>query len=351
MNLRSHKLISTQARANHIDARRRALLLALGTNTVGLTGIMSSTISFAQSYSNRPLRLVVPFPAGGPTDIVARPLAQMLSQALGQPVVVDNRGGAGGSIGAEVVAKAPADGYTLFIGTVGTHAINPSLYRKLPYDAEKDFTPLGLVAMAPVAVVVNANAPYATIAELIAAAKREPGAINFASAGNGTPGHLTGEMFAKAAGIDLKHIPYKGSAPALTDVLGGQIPLMFVPVQSVLQHIRSGKLRALAISSSARSNVLPNVATLAASGLKGFEATAWWAMFAPAGLPASMTEKLSAEINRIVATESFRSKLLEVGVQPSAQTGSSGNLSFIEFQRSESLKWGRAVRDSGVTLD
>ena len=351
MNLRSHKLISIQAQANHIDARRRALLLALGTNTVGLAGIMSSTISFAQSYPNRPLRFVVPFPAGGPTDIVARPLAQMLSQVLGQQVVVDNRGGAGGSIGAEVVAKAPADGYTLFIGTVGTHAINPSLYRKLPYDAEKDFTPLGLVAMAPVAVVVNANAPYANIAELIAAAKREPGAINFASAGNGTPGHLTGEMFAKAAGVDLKHIPYKGSAPALTDVLGGQVPLMFDPVQSVLQHIRSGKLRALAISSSARSNVLPNVATLAASGLKGFEATAWWAMYAPAGLPASMTEKLSAEINRIVATESFRSKLLEVGVQPSSQTSSSGNLSFIEFQRSEALKWGRAVRDSGVTLD
>jgi tripartite-type tricarboxylate transporter receptor subunit TctC len=337
--------------------RRSLITCALGSAAMALT--TSSARAQAQSYPTRPLRLVVPFPAGGPTDIVARPLAQMLSQALGQQVLVDNRGGAGGSIGAEVVAKAAADGYTLFIGTVGTHAINPSLYRKLPYDAEKDFTPLGLVAMAPVAVVVNASAPYANVADLIAAAKREPGLINFASAGNGTPGHLTGEMFAKAAGIDLKHIPYKGSAPAITDLLGGQIPLMFDPVQSVLQHVRSGKLKALAISSQARSHVLPNAPTLSAAGLKGFEATAWWAIFAPAGLPPALSEKLSQEIFRITQAEAFRSKLMDVGVQvlapssnPALPAGAASvGAGFVEFQRSEMLKWGRAVRDSGVTLD
>ena len=301
----------------------------------------------AQAFPSRPLRLIVPFPPGGPTDIVARPFAQMLGESLGQQVIVDNRGGAGGSIGADVVAKAPADGYTLLIGTVGTHAINPHLYRKLPYDATKDFTALGLVASAPVAVVVNPRAPYSNVAELIAAAKREPGSINFGSAGNGTPGHLTGEMFAKAAGIELKHVPYKGSAPAITDLLGGQIPLMFDPVQSVLQHVRGGKLRALAVSSSERSAVLPQVPTLNESGLRGFEATAWWAIFAPAGLAPVIAAKLSAESRRIVEAAAFRDRLLEVGVQA---PGGPAPV-FAEFQRAELAKWGRAVRDSGVSLE
>ena len=283
------------------DRMRRRLLKAAGALTAtSFAGPLS-----AQSFPTKPLRLVVPFPAGGPTDIVARPLAQMLGDALGQQVVVDNRGGAGGSIGADAVAKSPADGYALLMGTVGTHAINPALYKKLPYDASKDFTSLGLIALAPVAVVVHPGTPYNSVAELIAAAKREPGRINFGSAGNGTPGHLTGEMFAKAAGIELKHVPYKGSAPAVTDLLGGQIPLMFDPVQSVLQHIRGGKLRALAVSSSARASVLPQVPTVSEAGLKGFEATAWWALFAPAGLPAPIAAKLAAEAARIVRPRRF----------------------------------------------
>lgn len=324
------------------DVTRRVVLHAIA----AVTALLALPLR-AQSFPSRPIRLVVPFPAGGPTDIVARPFAQMLGEIEGQQVIVDNRGGAGGSIGAENVAKSPPDGYSLLMGTVGTHAINPSLYRKLPYDAARDFTALGMVASAPVAVVVNAQAPFANIAELIAAAKKDPGGIAYGSAGNGTPGHLTGEMFAKAAGVELKHVPYKGSAPAISDLLGAQIPLMFDPVQSVLQHVKGGKLRALAVSSAERSAVLPQVPTLNEAGLKGFEATAWWAVFAPAGLPRAIAAKLMADVRRAVDTAAFRDRLLEVGVQTPGATGRP----FAEFHKAELSKWGKSVRDSGVTLE
>ena len=217
----------------------------------------------------------------------------------------------------------------------------------MPYDPVKDFTPLGLVASAPVAVVVHPSTAYRSIESLIAAARREPRGICFGSAGNGTPGHLTGEMFAKAAGVTLKHVPYKGSAPAVTDLLGNQIPLMFDPVQSVLQHIKSGKLHALAVSSGVRSPVLPDVPTLEEAGFNGFEATAWWAIFAPAGVSPAIAAKLAAEIRKVVEGKAFKDKLGEACVLPV-----SGSIeSFVTFQRSEIDKWGRAVRDSGVTLD
>src|SRR5574343_940567 len=277
--------------------------------------------SAAQSFPNKPLKLVVPFPPGGPTDIVARPLAQMLSSNLKQQVVVDNKGGAGGSIAADFVAKSPSDGYTVLMATVGTHAINSTLYKKLPYDPVKDFTPLGLTASAPVAMVVNATAPYATVAELIAAAKKQPGTIAYGSAGNGSPGHLTGELFAKAAGVELKHVPYRGSAPAVTDLVGGQIPLMFDPVQSVLPHVQGGRLRALAISSRQRAPVLPKVPTLDESGLRGFEAEAWWAVFAPARMPAAEAALLRGEIERIVRSDEFKDKLINLGITPASLSG------------------------------
>lgn len=304
-------------------------------------------LSLAQTFPVKPLRLVVPFPPGGPTDIVARPLAQMLSVALQQQVVVDNRAGAGGSIAADFVAKSPADGYTLLMGTVGTHAINAALYKKLAYDPLKDFTPLGLAASAPVAVVVGAGSPYATVADLVAAAKRQPDGIVFGSAGNGTPGHLTGELFAKAAGIKLKHIPYRGSAPAVTDLLGGQIPLMFDPVQSILSQVQGGKLRALAVSSQERSPVLPQVPTLAEAGLRDFEAEAWWAVFAPADLPGPVASLFRSEIERIVRSDAFREKLGNLGVTPAAAM----RQSFTDFHRAELAKWGKAVQDSGASLD
>ena len=302
--------------------------------------------AFAQLFPNRPIRLVVPFPPGGPTDIVARPLAQMLGESLKQSVIVDNRGGAGGSIGADFVAKSPPDGYTLLMGTVGTNAINGALYSKLPYDPVRDFTPITLVATAPIAVVVNPTVGIVSVKDLIAHAKSNPGKVSFGSAGNGTPGHLTGEMFATAAGVSLQHVPYKGSAPAITDLLGNQIPMMFDPLQSVIQHVRSGKLRALAISGRNRSPALPDVPTLGEAGVKDFESTAWWAVFGPANMPAEIARTLRNEIERIVRSDAFEQKLGNLGVQPSTEP-----LSLAEFQKREVARWGKAVRDSGATVD
>ena len=328
------------------EFRRRQLLTVLA--SIGAAGAgLSPGISLAQTFPFKPLRLVVPFPPGGPTDIVARPLAQMLSEALKHQVVVDNRAGAGGSIAADSVAKSAPDGYTLLMGTVGTHAVNTALYKKLPYDVMKDFTPLGLAASAPVAMVVGTASPYATVADLVAAAKRQPDSIAFASAGNGTPGHLTGEMFAKAAGIQIKHIPYRGSAPAITDLLGSQIPLMFDPVQSILPQVQGGKLRALAVSSRQRSPVLPQVPTLVEAGFPGFEADAWWAVFGPANLPAPIANLLRTEIERIVRSDAYREKLGNLGVTPAMAM----RQPFVDFHRAELAKWGRAVQDSGASID
>jgi tripartite-type tricarboxylate transporter receptor subunit TctC len=337
-------------RAIHAEAApaiRRRLLKALGWSAAAWLGLSARVAGAQPAFPSRSLRLVVPFPAGGPTDIVARPLAALLSEALGQQVLIENKGGAGGSIAADAVAKSPPDGYTLLMGTVGTQAINASLYKRLPYNPLTDFTPLGLVASAPVAVVVNASAPYVSIADLIAAARKEPGSIAFGSAGNGTPGHLTGELFAKAAGVRLRHIPYRGSAPAVVDLLGGQIPLMFDPVQSVLQQVSGGRLRALAVSSPQRSAVLPQVPTLAEAGLPNFDADAWWAVFAPAKLLEPQAALLRKEIGRIVSSSAFRDKLGNLGVAPAAPL----NESFESFNRAELAKWGKAVRDSGASLD
>src|SRR6267142_4162645 len=251
-------------------------------STALLAFLIWPAMAAAQPTAGGQVRLIVPFPAGGPTDIVARPLGQMLGDALKATVVIDNRGGAGGSLGAEAVARSAPDGQTLLVGTVGTHAINPALYPKLPYDAVRDFTPVALVALAPVAVVVNPSQPVSNLADLVALAKRMPGKLNYGSAGAGTPGHLTGEMFKTLAGIEIQHVPYKGSAPAVTDLIGGQIQIMFDPLQSVLSNVQAEKLRALAISSKTRSATLPGVPTIAESGYDGFETTAWWGVFAPA---------------------------------------------------------------------
>jgi tripartite-type tricarboxylate transporter receptor subunit TctC len=293
------------------------------------------------------IRIVVPFPPGGATDIVARPLAQMLGEAIKALVIVDNRGGAGGTIGAEAVAKSTPDGQTFLMATVGTHAINPTLYKKLPYDAVKDFTPIALVAVAPVAIVVNPSLSVRNLADLVALAKQKPGKLNYGSAGVGTPGHLTGEMFKSAAGINIQHVPYKGGAPALTDLIAGQIDMMFEPLQSALSNVQAGKIRALALSSKSRSSVLPDVPTIAESGYNGFETTAWWALFGPANLPASTAVTLANEIQKLVTSDSFHSKLEPLGVNPTALIGSA----FVEFHRAEMVKWGRAVHDSGATFD
>jgi tripartite-type tricarboxylate transporter receptor subunit TctC len=324
---------------------RKTIVLSISTAVLALIG--SPEAASAQPTTGRQIRLIVPFPAGGPTDIVARPLAQMLGDALKSTVVIDNRGGAGGSLGADAMAKSAPDGRTLLMGTVGTHAINPALYKKLAYDAERDFTPIALVAMAPVAIVVHPSQPMNTVADLVVLAKRMPGQLNFGSAGAGTPGHLTGEMFKSAAGINLQHVPYRGSAPAVTDLIGGQLQIMFDPLQSVLSHVQGGRLRALAISSSARSPIVPNVPTIAESGYGGFETMAWWGIFAPARLPADMAQALGSELERIVRGHAFRGNLEPLGALPMVLTGRA----FAEFQTRELAKWGKAVSISGATAD
>ncbi len=297
-------------------------------------------------YPDKPIKLIVPFPPGGPTDIVARPLAQALGTALKQTVIVENRGGAGGSIGADLVAKSPADGYTLLMGTVGTNAINGALYKALPHDPVRDFTPVALVASSPVALVVNPLSEMKTAAEYVAAARGGAGKVSFGSAGAGTPGHLTGEMFATAAQVKLQHVPYKGSAPAITDLLGNQVPSMFDPLQSVIPHIRSGRLKALAISGAARSAALPDVPTFAEAGVRGVESRAWWAVFGPANLPPDVAARLRTEIERVAKSDAFRDSLAAIGVQ----TNTDG-VALAEFQRQEVERWQKAVRDSGAKAD
>jgi tripartite-type tricarboxylate transporter receptor subunit TctC len=326
---------------------RRRQFLRMTSAAAGCAVLMHAGFAKAQSLAGKQIRLIVPFPAGGPTDIVARPIAQMLGDALKSVVLVDNRGGAGGSVGAEAVARSAPDGQTLLMGTVGTQAINQALYPKLAYDTVRDFAAVALVAMAPVAVVVHPSQPINDLAGLVALAKRMPGKLNYGSAGAGTPGHLTAEMFKSAAGIDIQHVPYKGSAPALTDLLGGQIQSMFDPLQSVLSNIQAGRLRAVGISSRERSPALPEVPTIAESGYQGFETTAWWGVFGPAGMLEATRAALASEIERIVLSDAFRSRMEPLGVFPRVMTGDA----FARFQQSELAKWGNAVRDTGTRIE
>jgi len=313
----------------------------------GIAAILAAAaLPLSAQYPDKPIKLVVPFPPGGPTDIVARPLAQALGTALKQAVIVENKGGAGGSIGADLVAKSAPDGYTLLMGTVGTNAINGALYAKLPHDPVKDFTPIALVASSPVTLVVNPLSEYKSAAEYVAAAKANPGKVAFGSAGAGTPGHLTGEMFATGAQVQLQHVPYKGSAPAITDLLGNQIPSMFDPLQSVIPHVRGGKLRALAISGKTRSAALPDVPTFAEAGVNGVESRAWWAVFGPANMPAEVAARLRAEIEKVAKSDAFRDQLGAIGVQTNTEGVALG-----EFQRQEVARWQKAVRDSGAKAE
>jgi tripartite-type tricarboxylate transporter receptor subunit TctC len=309
--------------------------------------LLLSSNAMADAYPSKPIRLIVPFPPGGPTDIVARPLAVLLGDRLKEQIIIENKGGAGGSIGADLVAKSVPDGYTLFMGTVGTNAINGSLYKQLPYDMTRDFTPIALVATAPVVIVVNSSDRIKTLAELIAEARSKPDTIAYGTAGNGTPGHLTAALFESTTQIKLKHIPYKGSAPAVTDLIGNQIPLVFDPIQSVLPHITSGKLRALAVTSKTRSPLLPNVPTVAELGYPQFESTAWWALFAPAKLPEQITKKLKIDTEKVAQSSAFKERLGNLGVQPNTDFKES----LASFQTSEIAKWARVVRDSGATID
>ena len=321
----------------------RALALA-----AAALALAAAPLAAAQTpYPGKPVRLVVPFPAGGTTDILARAAAQKLSEAWGQQVIVDNRPGAGGNIGAELVAKAAPDGYTLLMGTVGTHAINASLYSKLPYDPVKDFAPVILVAGVPNVLVVNPSLPVNSVPELIAYAKANPGALNFASSGSGTSIHLSGELFKTLTGVQMTHVPYKGSAPALTDLMGGQVQLMFDNLPSSLGFIKAGKLRALAVTSSARAAALPDVPALAEAGVPGFEASSWFGILAPAGTPRDIILRINGEVAKWLASPEAREKLAGQGAIAAGGTPED----FARHINAEMAKWAKVVKESGAKVD
>ena len=328
----------------HIPSKRRTLLAALATAAIGAV----PASAFAQAgYPTKPVTIVVPFAAGGTTDILARIIGQALTTELGQSVIVDNRAGAGGNIGGALAAKAPADGYTLFMGTVGTHAINGSLYKKMPFDPVKDFAPLTRVANVPNLLVANPAQPYKTVKELIAYAKANPGKVNFGSSGNGSSIHLSGELFKSLAKVDMVHVPYKGSAPAVTDLLGNQIGIMFDNMPSAIQHVRSGKLVPIAVTTAKRSPELPNVPTIAEAGVPGYEATSWFGMFAPAGTPAPVLTKLNTALVKVLNQAEVKKKINDQGAETVSETPEQ----FAAFIKAESIKWGKVVKESGASLD
>jgi tripartite-type tricarboxylate transporter receptor subunit TctC len=301
----------------------------------------------AQDYPTKPIRIVVPFPAGGATDLLARAVAQRLTEKWGQPVIVDNRPGAGGNIGSELVAKAAPDGYTLEMGTVGTHAINVSLYAKMPYDHVKDFVPIILVAAVPNVLVVNPSLPVKSVQELIAYGKANPGKLNFASSGNGTSIHLSGELFKTMTGVQMTHVPYKGSAPALQDLIAGQVQLMFDNLPPSLPQIKAGKLRALGVTTATRSPVLPDLPTIAESGLPGFESSSWFGLLAPAGTPQPIVAKVNAEVNAWLATPEAKEKIVASGANPAGGTPDD----FAKHIAAETAKWQKVVKESGAKID
>ena len=301
----------------------------------------------AQTYPTRPIRLVVPFPAGGTTDILAREVGDRLSRSLGQSVVVDNRPGAGGNIGADLVAKSAPDGYTLLMGTVGTHAINPSLYTKMPYDHVKDFVPIILVAGVPNVLEVTPSLPVNSVADLIKLAKEKPGQLNFASSGSGTSIHLSGELFKTMAGVDMTHVPYKGSAPALTDLMGGQVQLMFDNLANSTPQLKAGKLKALAVTTAKRSALAPELPTLAETGLPGFDIYTWWGFMAPAGTPKEIVAKWNAEVTRILSTPEMKAFFAQQGAEPAPTSPEQ----FSALIQSEIPKYARIIKASGAKVD
>jgi tripartite-type tricarboxylate transporter receptor subunit TctC len=303
--------------------------------------------AMAQAYPAKPIRLIVPFPPGGGTDIAARTIASKLSESVKWTFVVENKPGAGGNLGVEQAVKSPPDGYTLVIGQTSNLAINPTLYAKLPYDPFKDLSPVALIVSAPVVLVVAQNSRYASLGDLLAAAKTDPGGVTFASPGNGTVSHLTGELLQRAAGVKLTHVPYKGASQALTDTLGGQVQSFMSSVPSALSQIRAGRLRAIAVTSAKRARELPDVPTIAESGYRGFEASTWYGLLAPAGTPMTVVARLNVEVNRLLKTAEVRERLAAEGGEV---LGGSPE-QFASFLKAEHVKWGRVVRESGARAE
>jgi tripartite-type tricarboxylate transporter receptor subunit TctC len=314
-----------------------------------VTVVVFASISIAQMiYPSKPIKLIVPFPAGGSVDVTSRSLAQKLSEALGQQVVVENKPGAGGNIGMDALAKSAPDGYTIGMGALSTHAVNPSLYAKMPFDAQKDFAPISLVVVTPNVLVVNPNAIAANdVAGVIDFAKKNPGKVNCASGSNGSAGHLACELFKISTGAQITHVPYKGGAPAMTDLLGGQVQMMFDNMASSAQHIKAGKLKAFAVTTPTRSALAPELPTMAQAGVKDFDVFTWWGLFAPAGTPPEIVRRLSAEVNKALAAPDVKEKWLASGAEPSPTTPEA----FAAFIAKEIPKYARIVKESGAKVD
>ncbi|HEY9447194.1 MAG TPA: tripartite tricarboxylate transporter substrate binding protein [Burkholderiales bacterium] len=301
----------------------------------------------AQAYPARAVRMIVPFPPGGPNDILGRVVAQKASESLGQQIIVDNRGGAGGIIGTEAAAKAAPDGYTLLLSGTAALSINPSLHAKLPYDPVKDFAPISLLATAPSILIVHPALPVKTVKEFIALAKRKPGALNYASAGIGTPPHLAGELFKSMAGINITHVPYKGGGPALTDLLAGQVELYFSGISSAIPLIKDGRVKAIAVTSAKRSSIMPEMPTIAESGLPGYEVGNWYAILGPAGLPREIVSRVNTEIVKALKSPDTRRRVLELGADP---VGSSPEQLAIHM-KAEIAKWAKVIKAAGIKAE
>jgi tripartite-type tricarboxylate transporter receptor subunit TctC len=302
----------------------------------------------AQSWPSRPVHLVVPYAPGGPVDLSARLLAPGLQQALGQPVVVENKPGAGGNIGADFVAKSAADGHTLVMGAIATHAINPALYRNFPYDPVRDFRHIALIVQVPNVLVVNNDLPARSVAELVALAKSKPGKLDFASGSSGSTGHLAGELFKQLTGTYIVHIPYKGSAPATADLFAGRVQLMFDNLASALPNIRAGKVRALAVTTARRTGFLPELPTLEESGLKGFDMTTWWGLMAPAKTPDAAVERLAQETAKAIDSPDLKERLRAIGSETPAVRTPAQFTAFVERERKV---YSELVKRSGATAD
>ena len=308
--------------------------------------LVAPAVHAQQQWPDKPIRFVVPYPPGGGTDVIARIVQERFQATLGQPIVIENRGGAAGSLGTDVVAKAPSDGYTVLF-TLSSHTINPSIYPKLPFNTVKDFEPVGTVASLPQILVANPQLPVANVAELIALAKAKPDTLAFASVGNGSPGHLAGELFKLRTGTKMTHVPYRGGGPAVTDVMGGQVPLLWVSIPAAAQFVKSGKLKALAVSTTKRSAAFPDVPTMQEAGVADFEVDSWYAMFVPAKTPKAIVDKLNAALNSVVREPDIRDKLLAQGSEGVGGTPAALG----KVVDAELVKWAKLAKDANIRVD
>lgn len=321
--------------------------LALIAGAFAALTIQNSYAQSPEDYPNRPITIVVPFTPGGVTDITTRLIGQKMSEKLNQTVIIENKPGAGGNIAAAYVARAPANGYTLFLATIGTHAINQNLYKTMPFDGEKDFATLSRLAVFPNLLVVPANSPYQSVTDLIAFGKNNPGKLTFGTPGNGTSSHLSGELFKLMTGVNMEHVPYKGSSPANADLISGQISLMFDAIPSALTNIKANRTRALAITSKDRNALVPDIPTLDEAGVKGYELIAWVGLVAPAGTPQPIVDKLYKTIAEVLASQDVKDKLLSLGANAAAQTPTE----FAAYIKDEANRWRKVITDAKITIN